>query len=253
MERRALLRGGGAVLASVGALRLAYNEHRLYQMRENGHTAYPRHQGLSSATLMWKAETDRPVVALTFDDGPDPRYTPEVLDALARHEVPATFFLQGRHVDRHPDLARRVAEEHTVGNHTYSHRSLANASTSTARDQMERAHQAIFDVTGTEPHIFRPPYGHLSGAANLQAAQLGYDTVLWSQRVDSRSPADDNVERLSGRMGPGDVILAHDGGSMDNTSVVECLPDLLVMLDDQGFEHVSVPEMMAIAAGSDLG
>jgi peptidoglycan-N-acetylglucosamine deacetylase len=251
VDRSRALLGVGATLAGVGSVRLAYNERRLYEVRTNGRIAGPRQRGLTSATVVWKSETDQPVVAFTFDDGPDPRYTPGVLEALAARDVPATFFMQGSNVDEHPDLARRVADRHAVGNHTYNHPDLANASVSTARRELERAHESIETVTGLEATLFRPPYGHISGAATLQAAQLGYDIMLWSQRIDSRATPESNVERLGERMTPGDVVLGHDGGTLPNETVVDCLPELLAVLADQGYDFVTLPELLDLDLDQD--
>lgn len=247
-RRKALYSFGAAAFAGVGSLRLTLDERRLEQVRANGRIAGPRRKGLTSASVVWKAETDQPVVAFTFDDGPDPRFTPGILDTLDARDVSATFFMQGRHVDDHPDLARRAAERHAVGNHTYSHFDLANASVDRTRSELEQAHETIQTVTGVEPTLFRPPYGRISGAATLQAAQMNYDIMLWSQRMDARDTPGSNVERLSEVITPGDVVIGHDGGTLPNKTVVDCLPELLAVLIDQGYEFLTLPELLDLTA-----
>lgn len=245
VNRRKLLYGLGASAGVVvgGGAREWHLSQRLDRVRANGRAAGPRREGLTSTSMVWKAETDRRLVALTFDDGPDPRFTPGVLEALAQREAKATFFLQGSHVAEHPDLARQVAEAHVVGNHTYNHKRLGTASVDGAREELERAHEKIAEITGVEARLFRPPYGDLSGAASLEAAHLGYDIILWSQRIDSGDLPGHNVDRLARAVTPGDIVLGHDGGTLPNNTVVDCLPDLLVALDDEGFELVTLPEL----------
>jgi peptidoglycan/xylan/chitin deacetylase (PgdA/CDA1 family) len=206
--------------------------------------------GPTSATLLWRVDTDEPVAALTFDDGPDPDYTPAILDTLAEHDAVATFFMQGTHAEAHADLARRVAEIHAIGNHTYSHVNLGSASAGLARDQIGRGHEVLEQITGKAPIAFRPPYGMVSGAASMAAAEQGYDIVLWSHRITSRSTPEQQVHKLCGHVGAGSIILGHDGGSLDNTTVVQTLPALLDDLDARSIRLVTIPDLAALRSST---
>ena len=199
----------------------------------------------TTTRVVWQVDTDRPVVALTFDDGPDPRYTPKVLDLLDEHEAVATFFLQGSHVEEHHDLARRVAERHAIGNHTFTHPDLGKADADKARRELRDAHRVIEDVTGTTPVLFRPPYGGLSGATTMVAADMGYDIVLWSDRMSSRRTPQRNLHTLADTVRPGAIVLAHDGGSLPNQAVLDSLPALLDWFEEEEIELVTIPELMA--------
>lgn len=165
-----------------------------------------------SHRLIWSVETDRPQVALTFDDGPDPRLTPHVLRLLAEHGVHATFFLMGRNVLTHPDLARAVVEGgHELGNHTATHLDLSKVSGDEARREIAEGTAQIEQVTGQRPRWFRPPRGHLSAWSVRYAAIEQQDTVMWSH---SRGPLDGDAASVVAHMAtmqPGDITVLHDG------------------------------------------
>ncbi len=119
-------------------------------------------------------------VALTFDDGPAGTYTEQILDILARYDVPATFFVVGGKAAARPDLLRRMAAEgHSVQNHTYSHAWLTRYSDAAIADQLTRASDVIEEVTGAAPACFRPPFGAVSDRVRRVAAGLGLATIMW--------------------------------------------------------------------------
>lgn len=164
--------------------------------------------------VIWAIDTDEPVAALTFDDGPDPELTPKILDVLARYDVPATFFMMGWNATTHPELAQRVvAAGHEIGNHTWDHQNLAFASGDETFEQLQRGAEAIEEVTGVRPGWFRPPRGQLSGFTIRHATMLGVDTVLWS--VTRGIPGAGTPEAVRGHLvqqiGPGDIVDLHDG------------------------------------------
>ena len=167
-----------------------------------------------SHRVIWNVETTEPVASLTFDDGPDPEYTPAILDVLARYGVKATFFMMGWNATVNDDLARRVVDAgHEIGNHTWSHQNLAFTSPEDTFEEMHRAADALEEVTGSRPKFFRPPRGQLSGFSIRHATMLGNDTVIWSVTpgdVSKGAPTD--VRRhLAERIGPGDIVDLHDG------------------------------------------
>jgi peptidoglycan/xylan/chitin deacetylase (PgdA/CDA1 family) len=158
-----------------------------------------------------RVRTDDPVVALTFDDGPDPDCTPQLLDVLERHGARATFFMVGEPAIRHSELVRRVAEGgHAIGNHSWDHPSFHHLSQRLRWWQIRACHQALAPYG---QRIFRPPYGHENRALRLEALALGYQVVTWS--LDSGDWQDSNAasvcDRLIRGIRPGAIVLMHDG------------------------------------------
>jgi peptidoglycan/xylan/chitin deacetylase (PgdA/CDA1 family) len=153
-------------------------------------------------------------VALTFDDGPHIRGTPAVLEALDARKAVATFFLVGEQVERHPAVAAEiVAAGHAIGIHGYRHTLLLRRSPGAVRDDLRRARDVIGSVTGTDPYLYRPPYGVFSGPALLHVRRLGWRPLLWS-RWGRDWEAGATPERIAARatrdLGDGDVVLLHD-------------------------------------------
>jgi peptidoglycan/xylan/chitin deacetylase (PgdA/CDA1 family) len=166
----------------------------------------------------------RPTVYLTFDDGPSALNTPALLDILGAAGAVGTFFLVGNHVRRHPALARRVVDEgHTVGNHTDMHPNLSRKPAARVRAELEACQQAIFDVTGAVPKLFRPPYGARRPAVLRIARDLALTPVMWNITAgDWASPGFEpllaRVERgiqRNQRQGRTSNLLLHDASQLD--------------------------------------
>jgi peptidoglycan-N-acetylglucosamine deacetylase len=204
---------------------------------------------LGSSAVTWRVHTDAKLIALTFDDGPMPRWTPMALDICADRKIRATFNLVGSRLVEHPDIARRmVAEGHEVGNHTWGHRDLASLDHTAAYDEISRSHEAIRRLTGQTATHLRPPFGHLGGAALLAAGQLGYDVVLWSLQLREQvyGPAAQVAHAVEGTV-PGTILLAHDVGKADRLKGLRALPDIIDGVRAKGFSFVTVSELMAAA------
>jgi peptidoglycan-N-acetylglucosamine deacetylase len=157
--------------------------------RERGDSALPDGPGrdLGWRRLIWSVPTSAPLVALTFDDGPDLEFTPRILALLRRYDVRATFNVMGYNAVRHRDLIQALTDTgHELGNHTWSHEDLAFQSAAATSRQLERGLAAIERTAGVRPRFFRPPRGELTGAAVQAAARLGHDVLLWSV---TRGPA----------------------------------------------------------------
>lgn len=182
------------------------------------------------------------VVALTFDDGPNPDATPAILDALGERGVKATFFVLGRHAERWPDIVKRVADEgHAIGNHGYYHRKLHFKSPAYVRDDLTRGTLEIEQSSGVHPRLFRAPHGFRSPWVTAIARSLGQRTVGWSLGVwDSDRPG---VEAIASRTvdgaKPGAILLLHDGDgydpSGDRMQTARAVPLILNRLLDQGY------------------
>lgn len=154
--------------------------------------------------------TEAPCLALTFDDGPDPESTPQVLEALARHGMRATFFLVGERARRHPDLVARIAAAgHEIGNHSWDHPSLPTLPDAALAEQIDRT-RAVLAPHGQK--LLRPPYGDQSLRSHLAARRRGYRVVIWSivGRDWLDSPAEEIADRIIAEAAPGGIVLLHD-------------------------------------------
>ncbi|WP_185931120.1 MULTISPECIES: polysaccharide deacetylase family protein [unclassified Streptomyces] len=181
-------------------------------------------------------------MVLTFDDGPDPRYTPPILDTLARYDVRAMFFVCGEMATEHRDLLARMADEgHVVGNHTWSHPLLTRLSRRRIRSEMERTCDVIEKGYGERPEWFRAPYGAWNRAAFQLGAELGMEPMAWTvDTLDWTTPGTATiVERVEDGAAPGVVVLSHDAGGNRSQSV-RALRDYLPELLDSGY-HITVP------------
>jgi peptidoglycan/xylan/chitin deacetylase (PgdA/CDA1 family) len=191
-------------------------------------------------------------VALTFDDGPDPRFTPQILDVLSEYGVQATFFVMGARAEANPELTRRIIDEgHIVGNHTYFHPNLVEeGDVATLRTEVSRTEDALADIIGYRTKLFRAPYGFLYNELVEALGEMDYTVVGWS--VDSldwrERPAEETAYNVISNSGPGSVILMHDGAESDGdrTSTVEALRQIIPALQEQGLEFVTVPELFGI-------
>ena len=182
-------------------------------------------------------------VALTFDDGPDPEWTPQVLDILKAANVKAAFFLVGANAEKYPGLVRRiVAEGHEIGNHTYYHPNLALCWPEHIRLELNATQLLLETITGRSTTLFRPPYAadtspsKISELTPLQIAQdLGYLVVL--ENIDpqdwARPGTDTIVKRVKEQRRDGNIILLHDGGG-DRSETVAALPRILDYLQTRG-------------------
>jgi peptidoglycan/xylan/chitin deacetylase (PgdA/CDA1 family) len=196
---------------------------------------------------MTEVATARPVVALTFDDGPDPRYTPAVLDLLARRGASATFFVVGTGVAAHPDLVRRiVAEGHEVANHTLSHQRLDRLDRAGVRAQLEGGAAAIRALAlgrAARPHLVRAPFGFEGEASRAELSAGGWEVVRWHgclERYLRLHPGGEGAAALAGAARPGHILLAHDGGGPDRRATLAALPGLLDHLGARGLAASSV-------------
>lgn len=190
------------------------------------------------------------VVSLTFDDGPNPRATPHILDVLARERVSATFFVLGRHADRWPELVRRMADEgHQLGNHGYWHRKLHRRTPSYVRDDLTRGTESVARAAGgRRPRHFRAPHGFRSPWVTPIAHSLGQRTIGWSLGVwDSARPGTAEIARRAVEgMRARSILLLHDGDGYDpdgdRMQTAEALPLIIDGLRARGFHFATLPD-----------
>jgi peptidoglycan-N-acetylglucosamine deacetylase len=251
--RMSLAAGAGAATAVAGAEGAELYGERYPLPFYGGYAAAihgdrrtePRHREVA---VTWGVNTVKKLVALTFDDGPMPEWTPQVHAILAEHRVRATFFLIGERALKHRDLLAGQLGDHEMGNHTWAHRDLARMDYATARDAIERGAQAIATATGKEPTVLRPPYGHLAGSALLAAADLGSSVVLWTRQMLETDYLHDQpglVDYVVQSCTPGTILLAHDAGDDERLVAIRGLPEMIKGLRARGYEFVTVSELLA--------
>ncbi len=207
--------------------------------------AAPESHGLEAAIpTIRHVDTSQGLVAITFDDGPDPNYTPAKLRVLAEHGTAATFFILGTYVDRRPQLVPEIARAgHEIGNHSYSHPDLTGQPYSGVFSQLEDAKQAILRAGGPETTLFRPPYGSFNATVLAAAADDGYRlNVLWDiDPNDWRSPPAWTItEHVLSRVQPGSIVLLHDWVPQ----TAQALPDILDGLAARGLKAVSFSTLL---------
>ena len=195
------------------------------------------------------------MVALTFDDGPSPKFTPVVLEILKEYDAKATFFLIGKNVRKYPELSRKILSEgHEIGNHTYTHSPINSMLPPIIRSEIEKCRKTIFEATGVSTKYFRPPYGFYNMAVKKEVARTNHQMVLWSLRTFDSSYGVVRKKMIEGlvlrRIKAGDIILMHDSKSaikniMDNNATIKALPIILEYIKSIGLKAVTVSELFS--------
>ncbi|WP_102347659.1 polysaccharide deacetylase family protein [Bacillus sp. Marseille-P3661] len=201
--------------------------------------------------MIYKAQTNQKVIALTFDDGPDQRFTPQILDVLNNYNVKATFFLLGTRAHTYPDITQRIFNEgHVIGNHTYWHPQLTKTGLSNMIWEINKNEQELKSIINMETSLFRAPYGALTEQQVQQLGKMGYRGIGWS--VDSEDWKSLSSEKIKAKIlnavHPGAIILMHSAGhwTQDLSGTVQALNELIPYLQKKGYEFVTVPDLWAI-------
>lgn len=184
------------------------------------------------------------VIYLTFDDGPWPDSTEQILNLLQTHRAHATFFLVGREVPSHPDLvARMTAEGHRIGNHTWDHPAMRDLDEAARAEQWESTRDAVIAAGGRMGHCWRPPYASKDASVVRQARSLGYRTVMWDvDPTDWKEPtAESLVKQMQAATKPGLTVLLHDGGG-NRQHTVEAVEFMLGHWAAQGYRFAALPQ-----------
>jgi len=208
--------------------------------------------GLRTKHFLRRGPAAQSRVYLTFDDGPDPEWTPRILDLLAEANVRATFFVVGRRARELGALLRRVSGAgHQVGNHSFGHRHPWLVSPSMARSEVRDGAGAIADVLGQVPRFYRPPHGRLRRCAIDEARRCGESVVLWSRSAVDWGPLG-RSQAIAARLREteaGDIVLMHDGRGGINRPDALCrvLPEFLASVCARGLAPACLPEMAAAA------
>ncbi|MBQ8397157.1 MAG: polysaccharide deacetylase family protein [Clostridia bacterium] len=185
-------------------------------------------------------------IALTFDDGPHPHYTHEILGILAEYDVRATFFVVGENVEFYPNVLAEVqAAGHEIGNHTYDHHRLGRVDTARVTDEILRTEQAVFELCDSRTKLFRPPEGMMNDAVIAAARALDYRVILWN--IDTRDwdhPTPEAIaENILSHVKSGDIILMHDYIGRDSPTPA-ALRIVIPALLEAGYRFVGVSELI---------
>ena len=190
-------------------------------------------------------------IALTYDDGPNDPHTLRLLDILAKHKVRTTFFLIGRYVRQHPEIAREIVDRgHVVGNHTFNHPLLIFKSDDEIRKELSDCRATLQDAIGEHSNLFRPPFGGRRPGTLRIARDLGLTPIMWNVTgYDWNAPPAAVIERkVSKQIRGGDVVLLHDGGhkqmGADRSQTVLATDHLITLYKSEGYEFVTIPQML---------
>lgn len=218
--------------------------------------AAPKQQRQYDATaksniFVFHGHPNKKQIALTFDDAPDNRFTPQVLSILKRYRVKATFFVVGFRVSQYPGVLERIAKDgHVVGNHTYHHPQLNKLSSDRFHEEILRNERTIRPIVGYTPKLVRPPYGAINEDEVRWLGEHHYLVVNWN--VDPQdwrgSGKEQIISRVSEQVNPGSIILLHsatgEGGDLSGT--VQALPSIIEKLRADGYQLVTLPELLNV-------
>ncbi|HEY6309838.1 MAG TPA: polysaccharide deacetylase family protein [Streptosporangiaceae bacterium] len=247
MDRRRFLAGAG--LFTVGGAAGAGAGIAAWQAAAaegpTARTAAPAGPGAYAASVTFRAAPSARMVALTIDDGPTREWTPQVLAILRRHGARATFFRVGERAQAAADLVVQTADEgHEQGNHTWAHDDLTQHDEAFDLGTLERTHEVLANLAGRPPVLCRPPYGRIDSVGLAVCAGLHYGVTLWSHHVTGSNPRG-GVNTILRRASPGSIVLAHDGGSEPNASLIRQLDRLVASMTGTGYRFVTVSELLA--------
>lgn len=199
-----------------------------------------------SHNVVIQGSTNQPQIALTFDDGPNTFYTPQILAVLQKYHVHATFFCIGRQVQAYPYLVQQeTLDGDIVGDHTWNHPDLTRLAPAAVEMQLSEASDAILQATGEKPTLFRPPYGAIDETVNNVALKLGMTSILWSVDPQDWARPGTNViiQRVLNNTRNGSIILMHDGGG-NRMQTLQALPTIITILRQRGFTFVTIPQLL---------
>lgn len=229
-----------AMIASAQAASLAINQMNQVPKKFQGTVIYEA-----------KLKANEKVIALTFDDGPSPKNTAQILEILQKNNIKATFFMIGQMVKYFPQVAKQVAADgEVIGNHTWHHW-YRHMDAPTAANEINRTADIIYQTTGVKTILFRPPGGFLNNGLAEYAKNQKYAVMMWSEEsgdAQRRSPqVPGMVKNVLKSAKPGAIVLMHDGGG-NRSRTVQALPQIIDGLKAQGYRFVTIPELLEIEA-----
>lgn len=194
--------------------------------------------------IVKKAQTETKQIALTFDDGPEALHTEYILQILASENVKATFFLLGKNIEKHPQLAKKIVEAgHDVGNHSYSHRNFYYLNQIEITEEIKESQYQFYSVFGTFPIYFRPPYGNLNRRDMPLVRQYFHRIIKWSIDTNDwrKSASPSAIKKLIlNKVHPGSIILFHE----KHIKSLGNLPEIIKALKKEGYSFVTISEFL---------
>ncbi|MEG4506395.1 polysaccharide deacetylase family protein [Microcoleus sp. F6_B4] len=226
------------------ANRVEFSQQALAQLQAiRFHSAVP--DQFQGTTIRYaKLDSKHKAIALTFDDGPWPKTTTQILDILKENNIKATFFWVGKYLQNSPEIGKQVAAAgHAIGNHTWSHEYLQYNEDGAARE-IDRTSSLIEDLTGIQTSMFRPPGGILNNGLTAYAQKKNYAVVMWSaDSFDWRTLTESLIDNVMRQANSGGIVLMHDGGG-NRARTVKALPEIIARLRKEGYIFVTVPELL---------
>lgn len=217
-----------------------YNFFPSANAQENSYYYMP-----NDAPIYWSGPINKNTVALTFDDGPNPIYTPKILSVLAKYNVKATFFIVGEQARQNIALIEEiVAEGHEIGSHTMRHPDANGTPLQQLQNEVLESVALLQNISNQKIKYFRPPYGHISPFYFAACQTHGITMILWS--LDSndwkKPPIEQLVKEITRQVQPGSIILLHDGGG-DRQNTVEALDKLIPLLKQKNLTLATLSQM----------
>lgn len=205
--------------------------------------------GNNYGTIVKGGNKKEKVIALTFDDGPHPKYTNEILDILYKYDVKATFFVLGKFVEAYPEIVSRQWQEgHEIGNHTYSHIDIKKVSKDKFQEEFQKTQDLIYSITNSTPKLFRPPYGSFDYKFIDVIEKNNSVIVLWSAGQDSKDWSNPEVDKIVSstlsNIENGDIILFHDYIYYDESHTIEALKNIIPELKNRGYKFVTISQLI---------
>lgn len=193
-------------------------------------------------------KTSEKYISITFDDGPNPEFTPKILSLLKKHGAKATFFLIGKNAEKYPEIVHQIIEEgHSMGSHSYSHsKNFGFFSTEKITSELIHANSIFEEITGKKLKMFRPPFGVTNPKIKKALLKTGHKSIGWSKRsLDTTSLSEEKtLKRITANLKKGDIILLHDSGAKS----IAVLEQLLLFLQSHELQSVPVDRLLEIEA-----
>ena len=207
----------------------------------------------NQTAIVSKGPKEEKILALSFDDGPHPKYTVEILDILKEYNIKATFFVLGIHAELYPDIInRQISEGHEVGNHSYSHVNMKKASKNVIKEEFKKTQDIIYSISNVKPKVFRPPYGNYNDEVIKIVSSDNTSIVLWTFYQDSKDWSNPGVDSIVNttlsKAQNGDIILFHDYVYKEESHSVVALKIILPKLSDEGYKFDTMSELINITA-----
>lgn len=198
--------------------------------------------------IVWEIQTKEKVVALTFDDGPHPKYTEQILNLLEQYDAKGTFFVVGEHAEKNPQVIYRMYEDgHEIANHTYTH--PFTKSVPKVMKEIKKTDDILFSITGYTSNLFRPVEGQYTDQLVEAVVKEDYKIVMWSWHQDTEDWKDPGVNKIVSKVlngiEEGNIVLFHDGGG-NREQTVKALEIILPELKEQGYKFKTVTEMLKL-------